>query len=87
MNNTRIVVATVEDGFGLLKGEILGNSDIFSTLCLVVFMLIVCLVFLASFTRSVSLLWRERSMGQREQHAYQPSEPIRKPSIPTARTI
>lgn len=85
MNNTHVVIATVENGFGLLKGEMLGSTDLFSTLCLVVFLLIVCLVFLASFTRTVSLLWRERSPGCRE-HDSRPTPKQGKP-MASVRTI
>lgn len=85
MQNTRIVVSTVQDGFGLLKGEIIGNSDIFSTLCLTVFMIIVSLIFLVSFVRTVALIWNERSSSSRGR--YPRSELAGKPSIPTARTV
>lgn len=86
MQNTRIVVSTVQDGFGLLKGEIVGNSDIFSTLCLTVFLIIISLIFLVSFVRTVAMIWRERSVPSRVRDGYA-SEMAGKASIPGARTV
>ncbi|EGJ48984.1 hypothetical protein Desaf_0632 [Desulfocurvibacter africanus subsp. africanus str. Walvis Bay] len=87
MQNTRIVVSTVQDGFGLLKGEIIGNSDIFSTLCLTVFMIIVSLIFLVSFIRTVAMIWHERSGPSRARNSFARSEIASKPPIANARTV
>jgi len=87
MSTTRIAIDTDSKGLGLLKGEMLGSGDLFSTLCLAAFGLIVCLVLVASFTRAVSLLWRERTANSRHQTPASNSEHGAKSPLSKARPV